>query len=161
MFCSNCGKEINDTSRFCCFCGAKVISIKKSMTNKETNSHKNINKFSQSNDSSSFIENLYGINFRIPADLKTTGGADNEHDGGIIMYSRQYSGRFNFAINVATNIKGYWDLSINRQFDDVEMIINGHKGIYNPSLSFRYIVDERMVVIVGANKRQLQDIIIE
>ena len=38
MFCSNCGKEINENSRFCSSCGYKIDNVK-SNENIETDSN--------------------------------------------------------------------------------------------------------------------------
>ena len=38
MRCSNCGKEIDDKSLFCSYCGAKIEPTNSVKTSKETNS---------------------------------------------------------------------------------------------------------------------------
>lgn len=38
MRCSNCGKEIDDKSLFCSYCGAKIEPTNSEKTSKETNS---------------------------------------------------------------------------------------------------------------------------
>lgn len=145
-----------DDSRFCCFCGAKVVLHKKSVSNKDTNGY-------SQNNSSAFFDEIYDIYFRIPPGFKTTYSADNEYfeENGITSCMREYTGSCTIEISVST-IDGFWDLDIVREFDDVDLTINGMKGLYNPrTKAFKYFHGfcYKLVVIIGANENQLRYII--
>ena len=49
MYCHNCGKKIDDSAKFCCFCGTKQILIENSSNNNSTASIPSINKSSVQN----------------------------------------------------------------------------------------------------------------
>ena len=49
MFCKNCGKQIDDSSRFCKYCGSNVLDENNSLTSDEP--EKKVEKFKQSRSS--------------------------------------------------------------------------------------------------------------
>lgn len=49
MYCHNCGKKIDDSAKFCSFCGAKQILVEDSSNNDSTTSIPSINKSSVQN----------------------------------------------------------------------------------------------------------------
>ena len=168
MFCSNCGKEIMYTSKYCCFCGAKVVPGKKPVSNKSVSNKKSIfNKITDTyseDDDSAFFDEIYDIYFRIPPGFKTTAREDNTYfeENGITSCMRAYSGSCKLEISVST-IDGFWDLDMVRQFDDVDLTINRHEGLYNPQTKvFKYFhgYGYKLVMIVGANENQLRYLLI-
>lgn len=114
--------------------------------------------------SPAFTDTIYGINFKIPEGYETFSGKDNQNKGTMITYDRSYMGSDGNIIEIAvstTQGSFYWDLSQNRDYDDVDKTINGHDGIYKSSGVFSYVTGDKLVVITGADEQQLESIIIE
>ncbi len=114
--------------------------------------------------SPSFTDTIYGINFKIPEGYKAIGGTDNQNKGTRVTYDRDYLGPGGNSIDISVSTaKGnfYWDLSQNREYDDVEKTINGHTGVLKSSGAFSYVSGDKLVVIIGADEQQLKSIIIE
>lgn len=111
-----------------------------------------------------FKDSIYGINFKIPEGYKTFSGKDNQNKHTMTTYDRSYLGQDGNMIEISvstTQGNFYWDLSQNRDYDDVEKTINGHTGMLKSSGTFSYVDGDKLVVITGANEQQLKSIIIE
>ena len=114
--------------------------------------------------SPSFTDTVYGINFQIPEGYETFSGKDNQNKGTMITYDRSYMGSDGNIIEIAvstTQGSFYWDLTQNRDYDDVDKTINGHSGVLKSSGVFSYVTGDKLVVITGADEQQLENIIIE
>ncbi|WP_407411193.1 hypothetical protein [Methanobrevibacter sp.] len=114
--------------------------------------------------SPSFTDTIYGINFQIPEGYETFSGTDNKNKGTMVTYDRSYLGPDGNIIEISistTQGSFYWDLSQNREYDDVEKTINGHDGVMKSSGIFSYVTGDKLVVITGADEQQLESIIIE
>ena len=114
--------------------------------------------------SPAFTDTIYGINFKIPEGYETFSGKDNQNKGTMTTYDRSYMGSDGNIIEIAVSTtKGtfYWDLSQNRDYNDVDKTINGHDGIYKSSGVFSYVTGDKLVVITGADEQQLENMIIE
>lgn len=135
-----------------------------SISNFSDNNNVNNNVNPKESLSPSFTDNIYGINFQIPEGYETLGGTDNQNKGTMVVYDRNYMGPNGSSIDISVSTaKGsfYWDLTQNREYDDVEKTINGHDGVYKSSGIFSYVVGDKLIVIRGASEQQLQSIIIE
>lgn len=114
--------------------------------------------------SPAFTDTIYGINFKIPEGYEVFSGKDNQNKGTMVTYDRSYMGPDGNIIEIAistTQGSFYWDLSQNRDYDDIEKTINGHEGVYKSSGVFSYVTGDKLVVITGADEQQLESIIIE
>ena len=129
-----------------------------------TASTDNVNEDTSKTLSPSFTDTIYGINFKIPEGYETFSGKDNQNKGTMTTYDRSYSGPDGNIIEISVSTtKGsfYWDLSQNREYNDVDKTINGHAGVLKSSGIFSYVIDDKLVVITGADEQQLEKIIIE
>lgn len=114
--------------------------------------------------SPSFTDTIYGINFKIPEGYEAFGGTDNQNKGTMTTYDRSYIGSDGNIIEISVSTtKGnfYWDLSQNRDYNDVDKTIKGHTGVLKSSGTFSYVTGDKLVVITGADKQQLKSIIME
>ena len=111
IFCFNCGKEIDEHSNFCMYCGTKLIS------------NNVMNENSLEAHSPSFVDEIYGIKFQIPVGFETIDGVDNKGIGLTTEYNRVYSNSIKTIKISVSSISSHhfnWDLNKNRRFDDVE-----------------------------------------
>ena len=114
--------------------------------------------------SPAFKDTIYGIDFEIPEGDETFDGTDNQNKGTMTTYDRSYLGSDGGLIRISvstTQGNFYWDLTQNRDYDDVDKTINGHTGVLKSSGVFSYVDGEKLVVIEGASTSQLKDIIID
>ena len=114
--------------------------------------------------SPAFKDTIYGIDFEIPEGYETFDGTDNQNKGTMTTYDRSYMGPDANIIRISvstTQGNFYWDLSQNREYNDVEKTINGHEGVLKSSGVFSYVDGEKLVVIDGASTSQLKEIIID
>ncbi len=220
IYCTECGKELEDTVKFCSSCGTPINkkdippksnedenkneTSNEGINVKEISKKTNNNKLSTStkifigvagiciiavlivvgyvgysivtapadvvsedapkNLSPSFTDTIYGINFKIPEGYEAFGGTDNQNKGTMTSYDRSYVGPDGNIIEISVSTtKGnfYWDLSQNRDYNDVDKTIKGHKGVLKSSGAFSYVDGDKLVVITGADKQQLKSIIRE
>lgn len=137
-----------------------IIVMGSSTTNNSNNP--NVGNNAPKDLSPAFKDTIYGITFKIPEGYKTIGGKDNQNKGTMVTYDRSYSGPGGNMIDISVSTtKGnfYWDLTQNREYNDVEKTINGHAGVLKSSGTFSYVDGDKLVVITGADEQQLKTII--
>ena len=143
---------------------AVAVGLSIMINNESTNNVDSTADDTEESLSPSFTDTIYGIDFKIPEGFETIDGTDNQNKGTSTTYDRSYMGPNAEMITISvstTQGNFYWDLSQNRAYDDVDKTINGHDGVLSSSGMFSYIDGEKLVIIQGATKSQLKEIIIE
>lgn len=113
--------------------------------------------------SPSFTDTIDGISFNIPAGYTTFAGTDNQNHYTYTTSDRYYETTNGSMIDISVSTSRgsfYWDLSQSKSYDAIDKTINGHEGVLEGD-SFKYITNDKLVIINGASEDQLESIIVE